>query len=156
MGGFRVPKINTRVVVTLHDGASFGVTIFLSERAEMHPGPERLQEWLSGPARFLPAKVEESDRMLWLNRDSIRSVRAPLSLDQDHSAEATIPTEQEISLHLENGEVVTGLVAYVLPEYHSRLTDFLNGMHPFVRLVVGEDVLFINKREVLRVTASEA
>jgi hypothetical protein len=60
----------------------------------------------------------------------------------------TIPTEHEVEVRLVDGQCLTGLISYVLPEGRSRLTDYLNDSPAFFRLIEAERVALINKRYV--------
>ena len=46
---------------------------------------------------------------------------------------------------------VTGLVAYVAPESHERLVDFLNRPEPFFRLLERDGVALVGRAHVARV-----
>jgi len=155
MEELRIPKRRTSVEVLLPGGAVRQVIVFLSEFASTHVGAERLSDLLNGTNEFLPAVDLESDRATFLNRASICAARVAPELEEDvHAADgATIPTEHEVEITLNDGSVLKGLISYVLPPDRSRLADYLNDSTPFFRLLEGNKVSLVNKRHVSRIVA---
>lgn len=156
MKPFHVPKRRALVEVTLTDGVSLRVAIFLAEHAENHPGPERLTDWLHATEPFLPATDIGTGETVWLQREALAQVRAPAEIDHDEVLGSTLPTEQEVIVHLVDRTSISGLISYVLPDRASRLTDFLNRPPPFLRLLCGRELVFVNRKHVTRVTLKEA
>ncbi len=149
MDEFRIPKRRVHARFTLTGGASREVVLFLAQSSPEHGGIERLTDLLNGGAAFIPALDLVSDRMLFVNRQGLAVARVAADDEADTVDQLTIPTEHEVEVHLTDGQVIRGLVTYVLPESHSRLTDFLNEAPPFFRLLEPEGgVALINKHHV--------
>ena len=75
MEDLRVPKRAVRVEVVLPGGEARQVSIYLSEGAATHPGPERLSDLLNGSAPFIPARGSGTGAMTFLHRASIAVAR---------------------------------------------------------------------------------
>ncbi|HZI13277.1 MAG TPA: hypothetical protein VE153_23045 [Myxococcus sp.] len=149
MDEFRIPKRRVHARFTLTGGASREVALFLAQTSPEHGGPERLSDLLNGGVAFIPALDLATDRMLFVNRLGLMVAWLSAEDEKDTVDQLTIPTEHEVEIHLTDGQVVRGLVTYVLPESHSRLTDFLNEAAPFFRLLELEGgVALINKHHV--------
>ncbi len=150
MEDLRVPKRPVPVEVVLPGGAARRVTVFLSAAAPSHDGPERLSDVLNGDAPFLPAREEESGLMTFLHRASIAVARVAPA-EEPPEASFTIPTEHEVEVTLTDGTCLSGLVAYVAPESHERLVDYLNRSEPFLRLLERDAVALVGRAHVARV-----
>jgi len=146
----RIPKHRAEVEVTGAEGRARRFSLFLSECASGHGGPERVVDLLNGPREFLPAIDCETDSTTFLARSAILIARVAGPLwDVD---EMNLPLEHEVEVVLSDGKALTGLVSYVLPSESSRVVDYLNDPAPFLALVEGERVALVNKRHVLRVS----
>ena len=148
MERLRIPKHRGDVEVTFADGKTRPFAVFLAERTS-HGGPERVADLLNGPREFLPAIDSESDAMTFLARSSIVVARVDGPLwDVD---ELNLPLEHEVEVVLGSGQVLTGVISYVLPHENCRVVDYLNDPAPFLALVEGQRVALVNKRHVQRV-----
>jgi len=151
MEDLRVPKRRIPVEVILPGGKTSKMTLFLSEVAADHTGPERTSDLLNGGDDFVPAFDESGKVMTFLNRAAISAVRLDPALDTDVAEEVSIPTEHEVELLLQDGTALRGLVSYLRPSERSRLVDYLNEAPPFFRLIDAGVLVLVNKRHVVRV-----
>ena len=150
MQDLRVPKRAVPVEVVLPGGEARQVSVYLSEGAASHPGPERLSDLLNGSAPFIPARESDSGDMSFLHRASIAVAR--VAADEEPADDSfTIPTEHEVEITLADGARLSGLVAYVAPESRERLVDFLNRPEPFFRLLERDRVALVGRAHVARV-----
>ena len=148
MERLRIPKQRGDVEVTGPDGKTRRFGVFIAERTS-HGGPERVADLLNGPREFLPAIDSETDAMTFLARSSIVVARVDGPLwDVD---ELNLPLEHEVEVVLGSGQVLTGVISYVLPHENCRVVDYLNDPAPFLALVEGQRVALVNKRHVQRV-----
>jgi hypothetical protein len=146
----RVPKRAVPVEVVLPGGEARQLSVYLSEGAASHPGPERLSDLLNGSAAFIPARDPASGAMSFLHRASIAVAR--VAADEEPADDSfTIPTEHEVEITLVDGARLSGLVAYVAPESRERLVDFLNRTEPFFRLLERDRVALVGRAHVARV-----
>jgi hypothetical protein len=133
------------------------VHLFLSERAQMREGAERLSDLLNSPGEFLPA-VEPSHKVILLNKDALMVLTA--------SAEAEFPAEElsvstlavgagtsvQAEFTLQDGTGIKGRVGFVMPEGRRRLVDFLNLPERFFAVREGALAQLINKKCIVRVS----
>ncbi|MCA1826557.1 MAG: hypothetical protein LC689_06410 [Myxococcales bacterium] len=145
----RVPKRRAQVEVLLPGGAARQVTVFLSEFASRHNGPERLSDLFNASEDFVPALDVLSDTMTFLNRHGIAAAR--VAREWELGEEAPAGEQHEVEIALVDGTTLRGTVTVVLPPGRTRLLDFLNDAQPFLRLDEKERVALVNKRHIARV-----
>lgn len=144
-----VPKRRVAAQFVLPGGASRDVAVFLAEAAPGHTGGERLSDLLNNSgAQFIPALDAETNTMTFVHCENLALARVAAEHEPNVVDQFTIPTEHEVEVRLVDGQKLHGLITYVLPEAHSRLTDYLNSAPPFIPVLEGERVALVNKRHV--------
>jgi hypothetical protein len=147
----QVPKQRVEVELVAC-GERRTVTVFLSEIVPEHAGPERVSDLLEREEVFFPALDHTTARMTFVNRAAVVLARVPRELEE-HDDHDVAPTEHEVVVRLHDGEVVRGIISYVLAPEHARPVDFLNVPGRFFRMLVSADhVLLVNKQHVACVT----
>jgi hypothetical protein len=166
---YRIPKREISVEVTLlgqsgkviqllkgRRSERAVVRLFLSERAPLRDGAERLSDLLNGPGEFLPA-VEPPHRVVLLNKEALMVLTA--------AAEAEFPPEEasntglssgsgsvvQAQFTLQDGMEIQGHVRFVMPEGKRRLVDFLNQPERFFAVREAGVAQLINKKCIVRV-----
>ena len=147
MDDLRVPKHRIAVEVLLSGGVPRRLALFLAEAASDHAGPEVPLDLLNGRHEFVPAFDEAAGGMTFLRLAGVPVVRVARTLDGDED-DLTLPTEHDVDVTLLDGSTLSGLVSFVRPPDRSRLADVLNEPPPFLRLLQGELVAYVNKRHV--------
>lgn len=145
-----VPKRRVAAQFVLPGGASRDVAVFLAEAAPGHTGGERLSDLLNNSgSQFIPAIDAATDAMTFVHCENLALARVAAELEPNVVDQFTIPTEHEVEVMMVDGTKLRGLITYVLPEAHSRLTDYLNHSAPaFFPVLEGERVALVNKRHV--------
>ncbi|WNG36838.1 hypothetical protein F0U60_26290 [Archangium minus] len=144
-----VPKRRVAAQFVLPGGSSREVAVFLSEAAPGHTGGERLSDLLNNSgSQFIPAVDAETEAMTFVRCENLALARVAAELEPNVVDQFTIPTEHEVEVRLVDGQKLRGLITYVLPEAHSRLTDYLNSAPPFIPVLEGKQVALVNKRHV--------
>jgi hypothetical protein len=145
-----VPKRRVAAQFVLPGGASRDVAVFLAEAAPGHTGGERLSDLLNNSgSQFIPAIDAATDAMTFVHCENLALARVAAEHEPNVVDQFTIPTEHEVEVMLVDGQKLRGLITYVLPEAHSRLTDYLNHSAPaFFPVLEGERVALVNKRHV--------
>ena len=144
-----VPKRRVAAQFVLPGGASRNVAVFLAEAAPGHTGGERLSDLLNNSGSlFIPAQDVSTGAMIFFNSAGLALARVAAENEISDADQLTIPTEHEVEVRLVDGQCLTGLISYVLPEGRSRLTDFLNNAATYFRLIEPERVALVNKRYV--------
>ncbi|MBM7116607.1 hypothetical protein [Archangium primigenium] len=137
--------------LVLPGGASRKVAVFLAEAVPGRDGGERLSDLLNGAGpRFIPAHDADTDAMVFVHRENLALARVGAEHEPHMVDPFNLPTEHEVEVKLVDGQVLNGIIAYVLPEAHSRLTDYLNSAPPFFPLLEegGQHVVLLNKHHV--------
>ena len=148
----QVPKQRVEVEI-LACGERRAVTVFLSEFVPERAGPERVSDLLERDEPFFPALDHTTARMTFVSRAAVVLARVPRELEEHDAHDVAAPTEHEVEVRLLDGEVVRGIVSYVLAPENARPVDFLNEPGRFFRLLVATDyVLLVNKQHVACVT----
>ncbi|MFY0522539.1 hypothetical protein ACN28I_04785 [Archangium gephyra] len=124
--------------------------MFLAEAAPGHTGGERLSDLLNNSGSlFIPAVDADTEAMTFVHCENLALARVAAELEPNVVDQFTIPTEHEVEVTMMDGQKLRGLITYVLPEAHSRLTDYLNHSAPaFFPVLEGERVALVNKRHV--------
>jgi hypothetical protein len=145
-----VPKRRVAAQFILPGGASRNVAVFLAEAAPGHTGGERLSDLLNNSGSlFIPAVDADTEAMTFVHCENLALARVAAELEPNVVDQFTIPTEHEVEVTMMDGQKLRGLITYVLPEAHSRLTDYLNHSAPaFFPVLEGERVALVNKRHV--------
>lgn len=152
MDSLRVPKRNASIEVVLFDGLQRNLEVFLADSSALHSGGERVADLLQVEGAFVPALDPSTGRVSWLNTANVVLVRTNAKNENDVESDA-LPTEHEVEVILSTGTRLRALVSYLRPDDQARLTDFLNDSKPFLRLLDGNSVIFVNKRHVVCVMA---
>lgn len=157
---YHVPKHEISARVLLPDGSRRELTLYLSERAERHAGPERPSDLLNGDEPFVPVRFADADFAL-LRRSSIVALTVDVEDEMVDAADAdelyspeSAPEgaeRREVRVVLEDGSDVTGTMTYVMPPGERRLQDYLNRAPPFVRVRDGQEVELVNAERIIRV-----
>lgn len=127
---FRVQKRQVHATLTLANGQNVRGRFFLSESAADHAGPERVDDLLNAPGRFLPFQLDTErgqPRVILFNRTQIILVRIPESeVALAHDPSYSMARPEPASLLLSNGDRMTGEIHVVGRSGHARLSDFGN------------------------------
>jgi len=167
---YRIPKREISVEITLLGQSSkviqlirgrraerAVVHLFLSERAPMREGAERLSDLLNSPGEFLPAVEPPHKKVVLLNKEALMVLTA--------AADAEFPAEEsphamvaagtggvQAEFTLQDGTEIKGQVGFVMPEGKKRLVDFLNLPERFFAVREGAVAQLINKKCIVRVS----
>ena len=127
---FHVQKRQVHATLALANGQSVRGCFFLSESAADHAGPERVDDLLNAPGRFVPFQLETErgqPRVILFNRTEIVLVHIPeTEVALAHDPSYSIARPEPASLLLSNGDRMTGEIHVVGLSGHARLSDFTN------------------------------
>lgn len=157
---YQVPKHEAEVEVRLSDGSRGRITVYLSERAQGHAGPERPSDLLNGDDPFLPARFPDAGFAL-LRRTSVvvMTVDVEDEVTGASGAESLFGSGPDpdgverhaIALILDDGSELEGTMTYLMPPGERRLQDYLNRAPRFVRLRNDDRVDIVNSDRIVRV-----
>ncbi|EPX56470.1 hypothetical protein [Cystobacter fuscus] len=134
----------------LPGGSSRQVAVFLAEATPARAGGERLSDLLNDSgSQFIPALDAETETMTFVHCENLAMARVAAEHEPNVVDPFNIPTEHEVEVRLMDGQRLRGLITYVLPEAHSRLTDYLNSAPPFFPILEeAGQVVLVNKKHV--------
>ena len=142
----RIAKNRQLVLFTLADGSEVEGEVFLSLCDARHRGPQRVGELLSGEECFIP--VATADGMVHLNISNI--VMARTSEKSDWVELEQLGKKYFVRIATLLGEVA-GEVFVNLPQYTSRVSDYLNQPERFFRVFMQEHIVYVGARFILSV-----
>lgn len=137
---YAVPKRVVVATVTMDGGEPVSLTLFLSDRAELHEGPERPSDLLSRGQPFVPA-LDGDGALILIGRNAI----ATLSIPAEEEPIPLMATSFRVQVMLRSGLKVEGTVHYAMPEASQRLQDYLNQPELFIAIQQETTLLFVNK-----------
>ncbi len=149
--GFRVPKRQVPVRLTLAGQPPRQLWLYLAERAERHAGGESPSDLLNEGDAFIPAR-DADGKVLIFRRSAIMVVSVSA---EDDSAGLEIEAESEqvttvtVELSLQDGTRVCGELAYWRPEGQRRVQDYLNSAEHFVPLRDGDLIHLVNRNTIV-------
>lgn len=144
-----IPKRRVAAQFVLPGGSSRDVAVFLAEAIFGREGGERLSDLLNASGtQFIPALDAQTNAMTFVRAENLALARVAAEHEPNAVDQFTIPTEHEVEVMLVDGQKLRGLITYVLPEAHSRLTDYLNSAPSFFPLLEGAHVVLVNKHHV--------
>lgn len=148
MSEFRVPKRQVEVELSVVGVGKMRLSLFLSEFASHHEGSELVSDLFNGDSEFIAGKDVASGRAVVIRRGAALLVRVPREFERNAEGDY----EREVTLTLEDGQSVSGVMSYVMPPESSRPVDYLNDGAPlFFPVRTGDEVALVNKSRVSRV-----
>ncbi len=149
MTGFAIPRVSIPASLLLTEGDGRAGAIYVMERVPHHTGPETPLEMLNRPDGFFPfLPAGEGTIMLVAKAQTIMLSVAPDDTAQD-PARVSAAKLVAVQLTLVNGSRLQGFATAELPEYHSRLLDYLNDPNPFFAVAANDEFHFVNRAHVL-------
>lgn len=151
---FRMTKRLVPLDLSLADGTTRAVSVFLAPQVTAHAGGERLADLMNRDRAFFPAMEREGHDVVAIGRRAILYVRAAADVDVESDAVEVLSVEVMVTLL--NGRRLRGTVRYTAPPQRSRLTDHLNAPELFFSMLDGAFLMFVNKRHVVSVVETAA
>lgn len=144
MDQFKIPKYEIAAEAHLTGLPAREVSLHLAERAERHPGRERIEDLLNGSKLFLPVTVDDGCTA-FLERNALLYLKVSVGdLEREYGT-----AEAAVELAMEDGRTLRGRVSYRLPRERGRLQDYLNQEERFLALLGDGEVHYVNKRRIV-------
>ncbi len=156
MDAYRVPKGRATVLIFVPPFPISMRTVFLSEIAENHHGPETVSDLLEKPQAFLPVQEEDGEPVL-LRKDSVRwlKVENPREAEWSFYEDSAGTPTRKIRCVFRDGEPLDGTIYSVAPEGERRVSDLVNRRTSFLHVESEGDLYLVNLRHVVTVRILE-
>ncbi len=144
----QIPK--KRIEVKLFFDRPGGLTgehsyLFLSQFSRLQAGPETLHEFLNCGNLFIPAVSVQTKAFNIISLETVVYV-------EETEIQPAPDSEKKITFHFIGGGELTADNSELLPVYHARPIDYLNGTDTFLEFMRDGVRLFVNKRKIGRVS----
>lgn len=158
----RIPTVTVDAEVWCADGAKLHGQLFLPLAAPSHSGAARPDERLNDAAAFFPFAMEGARRPVLLGKARVlvvfvpsAAVMPPASSEDVLEGRSLPPPSMSTQVSIElSGERLSGVLAVDMPEYKSRVMDYLNRQERFLTLQMGARIAYVNRQHILRVVES--
>jgi hypothetical protein len=152
-----VPVRKVQVAVLTLDGVWSVGTLFLKPLAETHSGAETVLDRLNDRDLFLPVQIPGEGSITLLNKAHV----ARLVVQDGRPGDAVTEDQENLAGRIEPvvltvmpGHQLSGWLSIQAPEWHSRLSDFLNSLPgTFFQLYADDALHLVNKHAVVRIQA---
>jgi hypothetical protein len=156
MDAYRVPKGRATVLIFVPPFPIAVRTVFLSEIAESHHGPETVSDLLDKPQAYLPVQEEDGEPVL-LRKDSVRwlKVEDPRAVEWCFFEDAAGAATRKIRCVFADGDPLDGTIYVVAPEGERRVSDLVNRRSGFLHVESEGELYLVNLRHVVTVRILE-
>jgi hypothetical protein len=136
----RLPKNQTPAQITMHDGQTAQVFLFVA------PG-DSVSHYVVETSRFVPMGFASGTRLV------ARDALAAISIHVMHApVEDELPGErQHVTIALRSGSAIKGQLRWVAPEGQRRTLDYLNSDAPYLTAHTNEHVIYVFKSHIASV-----
>lgn len=150
MAGFALPRVSIPASLVLTEGEPRLGEIYVMERVPQHSGPETPLEMLNRPDGFFPFRAAGAPQVLLVAKARTVSLSVPRNVTGEDPARLSAAKMVSLTVALPGNTDITGWATVELPEFHSRLLDYLNASQdPFFAVSTAEEVHFVNRAHVL-------
>ena len=150
MAGFTLPRVSVPARLMLTEGEPRLGEVYVMERVPQHSGPETPLEMLNRPDGFFAFRAAGAAQVLLVTKARTISLSVPRNLTGEDPARLSAAKLVALTVTLSGDTDITGWATLELPEYHSRLLDYLNASpDPFFAVTTAEEVHFVNRAHVL-------
>lgn len=152
MTGYSIPSVAIPATLLQTSGGKREGEIFTMERVPQHAGPETALDLLNRPEAFFPFRSKKDGTGVLLVAKA-RTVMVTVSRTEPEDTDRLTAAKQaSLEVTLADGSKLTGWATLELPEYHSRLLDYLNASRDeFFALTTPDQMHIVNRAHVLYV-----
>jgi hypothetical protein len=152
MTGFSMPRVAIPATLLQTGGGQREGEVYVMERVPQHAGPETPLDMLNRPEAFFPFRPTEDGGgagVLLVAKARTVSLTVPRTQPED-SARLSAAKQASLEVTLADGSKLSGWATLELPQYHSRLLDYLNASNePFFALTTADHLHLVNRAHVL-------
>jgi hypothetical protein len=150
--GYSVPSVAVPATLLQTSGGKREGEIFTMERVPQHAGPETALDLLNRPEAFFPFRPkQDGSGVLLVAKARTVMVSVPRA-EQEDADRLSAAKQASLEVTLADGSKLSGWATLELPEYHSRLLDYLNASRDeFFALATADHMHIVNRAHVLYV-----
>ena len=147
---FRVEKQRVDGILLLSNGRSAVGCFFIACGSARHYGRERVGELLNSESGFFPFEVHDGSRVstVLFNRAHVVTVTLAENEARREPGYSVAP-RREVSLLMDTGQRVVGVIRVYRPENHSRLSDWAHDEARFRYIETAEETVIVNSDHVV-------
>jgi len=147
---YSMPRVAIPATLLLAGGGKREGDVYVSERVPQHAGPETPLDMLNRPDACFPFRSHKDGEGVLLVAKARTVLLTVARADALDSARLSAAKQASLELTLADGSTLSGWATLELPEYHSRLLDYLNASaEPFFALTTADAVQLVNRAHVL-------
>jgi hypothetical protein len=156
MESYQVPRDRARVLLAVPPRPPERRTLFLSQAAATHDGPETVSDLLSRASRFLPAAREDGPVDL-IRTGAIRwiLVERPEEAEWRHIDVCVGTPAARVRCEFDDDEHLEGTVHAQTPPGRQRVLDLFNRQQGFLHLENGVGLYLVNPDHIRRIAILE-
>jgi hypothetical protein len=143
-----MPRVAIPATLRLTAGEPLEGEIYVMERVPQHTGPETPLDMLNRAGGFFPFRPRTGNAAVLLVAKA-RTVTLTVPPPPEDSARLSAAKRAGLVLTLADGSELSGSATFELPEYHSRILDYLNAAESFFALATDEQLHIVNRAHVL-------
>ena len=144
-----MPRVAIQATLLQTSGGKRDGEIYVMERVPQHAGHETPLDMLNRPDGFFPFKPKSDGGVLLVAKARTVSLSVKRNEPEDQ-ARLSAAKQASLDVTLADGSTLSGWATLELPEYHSRLLDYLNAStEPFFALATADQVHLVNRAHVL-------
>jgi len=149
--GFSLPRVLISATLLQTSGGKREGEIFVMERVPQHAGMETALDLLNRPEAFFPFRPKKDGTGVLLIAKA-RTVVVSVPRQPEDSDRLSAAKQASLEVTLADGSKLSGWATLELPEYHSRLLDYLNASRDeFFALATADHMHIVNRAHVLYV-----
>jgi len=153
VSGFSIPRVAIQATLLQTSGGKREGEIYVMERVPQHAGHETPLDMLNRSEGFFPFRPgKDGGGVLLVAKARTVSLTVHRTEPEDQ-ARLSAAKQASLELTLADGSKLSGRATLELPEYHSRLLDYLNASNTeaFFAIATADEVHLVNRAHVLYV-----
>ena len=152
MTGFSLPSVAIPATLLQTNGGKREGEIFAMERVPQHAGHETALDLLNRPEAFFPFRPKKDGTGVLLVAKARTVMVSVPRTDPEDTDRLSAAKQASLEVTLADGSKLSGWATLELPEYHSRLLDYLNASRDeFFELATADQLHIVNRAHVLYV-----
>jgi hypothetical protein len=143
-----MPRVAISATLRLTAGQPLDGEIYVMERVPQHTGPETPLDMLNREGGFFPFRPRTADAAVLLVAKA-RTVTLTVPPPPEDAVRLSAAKRASLVITLADGSTLSGWATLELPEYHSRILDYLNAVESFFALATDQQLHIVNRAHVL-------